>query len=267
MFLRLFSIEWTRVSRRPLLWLAWAACILYIGLGISRYYTLGRTDLLNGTLRMPGAAFDLANALDQLLVAIPLLLILAAILMGDDYSQRTNQHWLMHAPRSTSLLAKFAVLVFVTLVTQVIALFAGALVGFYYKTYIYGVPDLPNVDWLAAAAAPLYMTLVNLPYLALALALSVLLRSALFGAMLGLGYGQFLDLLMSGIFHGAGWTRWLFTNVHFSASFLLNAIGSRSVDPPAHILAPAAALVTAAAYTLTLLAFAIWLYRRQNLSG
>src|SRR5512146_1146566 len=122
MFLRLLSIEWTRISRRPFLWLTWAACGLYIGLSLSEFYTQGRTELMHGTLKMPGLAFDLANPLDQLLIAVPLLVILAASLAGDDYSQRTNQHWLMRAPRSTTLLAKFAALVLVTLVIQGIAL-------------------------------------------------------------------------------------------------------------------------------------------------
>jgi hypothetical protein len=106
-----------------------------------------------------------------------------------------------------------------------------------------------------------------LPYIALALLLAILVRSTLFSAILGLGYTQVLEYLLTGLFHGAGWTRWLFTNVHFSASFLLNSIGSRSVDLPSHILAPAPALATAAAYTLGLLGLAAWLYRRQDLGG
>ena len=74
-------------------------------------------------------------------------------------------------------------------------------------------------------------------------------------------------LITTGIFHGADWTRWLFTNLHFSDSFLLNSIGSRSVELPTHILAPAPALITAALYTFGLIALAVWLYRRQDLGG
>jgi hypothetical protein len=59
----------------------------------------------------------------------------------------------------------------------------------------------------------------------------------------------------------------MFTNLHFSASFLLNGIGNRIPDLPNNILAPAPALVTAALYTLILLALAIWLYRRQDVGG
>ncbi len=266
MFFQLLSIEWTRLSRRSLLWLSLAACALYTGLSLANFYTLNRPALISGTLKMPGASFDLANSLDQLLIAIPFLVIIASSVMGNDYSQRTNQHLLMRASRSSSLLAKVTMLTIVTVGIQALTLVVGGLVGFYYKHYVYGVTDVLNVNWSATAAAPLYMTLVNLPYLALTLALAVWLRSTFFSAVVGLGYAQVLDFMLSGIFHGAGWTKWLFTNVHFSASFLLNALGSRTVEPPSHVLSPIPALIVAAVYTMVLLAIAVWLYRRQDLS-
>jgi hypothetical protein len=201
------------------------------------------------------------------LVAIPFLVIIAGNMLGNDYSQRTNQHWLMRAPRVSSLLAKFAMLVLLTLMIQVLSLFVGGLVGLYFKTYVYHVPNMLNINWIATLAAPFYMTLVNLPYLALTLLLTVLLRSTFFGVILGLGYTQFLEFLLAGVFFSAGWAKWLFTNLHFSATFLLNAIGNRIVEIPARILASAPALVTAAAYTLILLTAALWLYRRQDVGG
>ncbi len=266
MFFQLLSIEWTRLSRRSLLWLSLATCALYTGLSLANFYTLNRPALISGTLKMPGASFDLANSLDQLLIAIPFLVIIASSVMGNDYSQRTNQHLLMRASRSSSLLAKVTMLTIVTVGIQALTLVVGGLVGFYYKHYVYGVTDVLNVNWSATAAAPLYMTLVNLPYLALTLALAVWLRSTFLSAVVGLGYAQVLDFMLSGIFHGAGWTKWLFTNVHFSASFLLNALGSRTVEPPSHVLSPIPALIVAAVYTMVLLAIAVWLYRRQDLS-
>jgi ABC-type transport system involved in multi-copper enzyme maturation permease subunit len=265
MFFELLSIEWTCLSRRVILWLTLAACILYTGLSLANFYTLNRPQLANGGLKMPGASFDLANSLDQMLIAIPFLVIIGASMMGNDYAQRTNQQWLTRVPRSSSLLAKLTLLILLTLAIQVLTLATGGLVGLYYKHTVYGVPDLLNVNWTATAAAPLYMTLVNLPYLALTLALAVWLRSTFFSAVVGLGYAQVLDFMLTGLFHGAGWTRWLFTNVHFSASFLLNSIGNRSVELPAHILSPVAALLVAAAYTSIFLTIAVWLYRRQDL--
>src|SRR5512140_2851738 len=113
MFLPLLSIEWTRLSRRGFLWFTLAACPLYAGLSLANFYNLNQTALRDGTLKMPGLSFDLANSLDQLLIAMPLLLILAAAVMGSDYSERTNQRWLIHASRASSLLAKLTVLAFV----------------------------------------------------------------------------------------------------------------------------------------------------------
>ncbi len=143
----------------------------------------------------------------------------------------------------------------------------GWAVGLYYKTYIYQVPNLLNVDWAATFAAPFYMTLVNLPYIALTLLLAVVLRSTFMSVVVGLGYTQLLEFLFAGIFHGAGWTKWLFTNLHFSASFLLNSIGNRATKLPGVILPPGPALLTSAAYTLILGILAIWLYRRQDVGG
>lgn len=267
MFKKLFSIEWTRLTHRALLWFTLAICAFYIGLSQANFYATNHTQILDGALKMPGMSFDLATSLDQLAIAIPFLVIIAASLMGNDYSQRTNQHWLRRAPRSTSLLAKFAILVVLILVIQVITLIVGGLVGYYYKTFVYHMPDSLNLNWLATLAAPFYMTLVNLPYIALTFLVTVMVRSTFLSIVLGLGYTQFLEFLMAGIFFGKGWTKWLFTNLHFSATFLLNSIGNRTADIPARILDPVPAFITAVAYTLILIAAAAWLYRRQDLGG
>jgi hypothetical protein len=153
------------------------------------------------------------------------------------------------------------------IVVQVLTLITGWGVGFYFKSFVYHVPDVLNVNWMATAAAPLYMTLVILPYIAFTLLLAVLLRSTFISIVIALVYTQILEFLFAGLFHGSAWTRWLFTNVHFSASFLLNGIGNRAAQIPMNILSPGSALVTATAYTSLFLIFAIWLYRRQDLAG
>ncbi|HEX2995417.1 MAG TPA: ABC transporter permease [Anaerolineales bacterium] len=267
MFFKLLSIEWMRLSRRALLWVTLGVTTLYMSLALANFYKASRVELLDGTLKMPGMAFDLANALDQLTIVIPLLVIIVGNLMGNDYSQRTNQHWLRRAPRHSSLLAKFTILTALTFFIQVLTLVIGWAVGYYYKTYIYHVPDVNNVNWLATLAAPFYMTLVNLPYLALTLLITVVVRSTFFSIVLGLGYTQILEMMLAGIFYGKPWTKWLFTNLHFSASFLLNDIGSHIPKLPEHILAPAPALLAAALYTLAFMVLAVWFYRRQDVGG
>jgi hypothetical protein len=267
MFLKLLSIEWIRLSRRPLLWATLVLCAVYTGLSLANFYQIGQAELLDGTLKMPGMSFDLANALDQLSILMPFLVIIAGNLMGNDYAQRTNQHWLMRAPRYDSLLAKFTLLAAVTLLFQVLTLTVGWGVGFYFKTFVYHIPDVNNLNVLATLAAPFYMTLVNLPYLALTLLLAVGVRSTFFGVALGLGYTQILEFLCTGIFYGQSWTKWFMTNLSFSATFLLNSIGNRTATIPGHILAPMPAIITATIYTLLLLALAAWLYRRQDVGG
>jgi hypothetical protein len=250
-----------------LLWITLLICSLYTGLSLTNFYKTNRLELLDGSLKMPGISFDLANSLDQLLIAIPFLIMIAGSRIGSDYSQRTNCHWLMRASRSSSLLSKFSLLVLITIAIQIITLVMGWAVGFYFKSFVYHVPNVMNINWLAIVAAPLYMTLVVLPYMALTLVVAVLLRSTFWSIVITLVYTQILEFLFAGLFHGSAWTRWLFTNVHFSASFLLNSIGDRAAQVPTNILSPGPALLTAAAYTFSFILFAIWLYRRQDLAG
>ncbi len=267
MYVKMFSVEWMRLSRCMLLWLTGAACAVYTAMSLGNFYTLNRPGLLNGELKMPGLSFDLANSLDQMLVAMPLLVIVAGSAMGNDYSQHTKQLWLTRVPRSWGILAKLTALAAATLLLQLTTLAVGAAVGLYYKGFVYRVPEIININWLALAAAPLYMTLVNLPYLALALLLVVVVRSAFLGTILALGYAQILEFLLAGLFFQTAWVKWLCTNLHFSVTFLLNWIGNRSVTIPARIMPPEAALITSAAYTAVLVALAVAIYRRQDLGG
>ena len=188
-------------------------------------------------------------------------------MFGNDYSQRTNQHWLMRSSRTSSLLAKFSLLAVTIFLLQWITLLVGGLTGWYFKTFTYSAYTLANVNWLAVLSATLYMTLVTLPYAALMLLLTVVTRSAFASIAIGLGYTQFIELLMTSFFYGAGWSKWMMRNVYLSATFLLNSIGDKSVDVPSALLQPVPAFVTAAVYTLTFLSLAIWLYRRQDIGG
>ncbi len=268
MFLKLFSIEWTRLTRRTLFWLTLVACSLSIWLSVENFYTMNRVQFLDGSLKIPGVSFDLANSLDQLLiVALPFLILISAMMLGNDYSQRTNQHWLMRASRTSNLLAKFAMLVWVIFLLQWITLLVGGLTGWYFKTFTYDTYSLANVNWLATFYATLYMTLVTLPYAALMLLITVVTRSAFAGIAIGLGYSQFIELLLTSLFYGAGWSKWFMRNLYFSATYLLNSIGNKTVDMPSALLQPVPAFVTAVMYTLIFLWLAIWLYRRQDVGG
>lgn len=268
MFLKLFSIEWTRLTRRTLFWFTLVVCSIFIWLSLENFYDVNRIQLLDGSLKLPGVPFDLANSLDQLLlVALPFIILIAAMMLGNDYSQRTNQHWLMRSSRTSSLLAKFSLLVVLIFLLQLITLLVGGLTGWYFKTFTYDVYSIANVNWLAVFSATLYMTLVTLPYAALMLLITVVTRSAFASIAIGLGYTQFIEFLTTGIFYGAGWSKWMMRNLYFSATFLLNSIGNKTVDIPSHLLQPVPAFVTAAIYTLIFLSLAIWLYRRQDVGG
>ena len=268
MFIKLFTIEWVRLTRRALPWIAFIACALFIWLSLENFYNTNRMELLDGSLKMPGAAFDLANSLDQLLlIELPFLVMIAAVMLGNDYSQRTNQHWFMRAARSSNLLAKFSLLAFLTFSFQMLALIIGGGTGWYYKTFIYQAYTMSNVNWSAVITAAFYMTLVTLPYIAFMLLITILTRSSFAAIAIGLGYTQFIEILLTSFFYNASWSRWMMRNLYFSATFLLNSIGNKTVDVPPALLQPVPAFVTAAIYTLTFLSLALWLYRRQDVGG
>lgn len=268
MFLKLFSIEWTRLTRRSLFWFTLIVCCLFIGLSLENFYNLNRTQLLNGGLKMPGVSFDLANSLDQLLlIELPFLVLITAMMLGNDYSQRTNQHWLMRTSRVSSMLAKFAMLALVIFILQLLTLLAGAATGWYFKNFTYNTYSLVNVNWLAVISATFYMTLVTVPYAAFMLVITVATRSTFAAIAIGLGYTQFIEILLTSFFYSAAWAKWMMRNLYFSATFLLNSIGNRIVDIPSQLLDPVPAFVTAAVYTLIFLSLAIWLYRRQDVGG
>lgn len=268
MFLRFFSIESIRLTRRALPWFFLAACALYAGLGMSNFYTINRDRLLSGAMTMPGLSFELATSLDQAtILVLPLLVILAANQMGNDYTQRTNQHWLMRAPRHTGLLAKFAVLSGYTFAVQVFTLLAGGGVGWYFKTFEYHAFSLANVDPLATLAAPFYMTLAAMPYLALILLITILARSTFAGALIGLALTQFIELLLTSFLHGRLWMMWHPHNLATSLTFLLNSIGNRAVEIPEYLAQPGPAMLGLAGYTVAFLAIAAWLYHRQDVGG
>lgn len=268
MFLKLFSIEWTRLTHRTLLWVTFIICALFIWLSLEHFYNQNRIQILDGNLKLPGVSFDLANSLDQLLlIELPFLVIIAAVSLGNDYSQRTNQHWLRRASRANSLLAKFGLLALLVFLLQILALLVGGGTGWYYKTFTYEAYTLVNVNWIAAITAAFYMTLVTLPYVAFMLLVTVTTRSTFASVAIGLGYTQFIEILLTSFFYRASWSKWMMRNLYFSATYLLNSIGNKTVDIPSALLNPVPSFITAAVYILLFLLLAVWLYRRQDVGG
>jgi ABC-type transport system involved in multi-copper enzyme maturation permease subunit len=268
MFLRLFSVELTRLFRRWMPWLILAASAFYTGLGMQNYYTSNRLQLLSGETPMPGLSFDLATSLDLLpLVLLPLLVILAASMMGSDYAQRTNQLWLTRVSRQCSLLAKFALLALVALGMQALTLLASGAVAWYYRANVFGGFSAANVNYSAVLLALLYMTLALMPYLALMLLITVASRSSFAGVIIGLGYTQFVELILTAVLHGRPWMAWYPHNLAASVSYLLNGIGNRVVEAPAYYARPLDAVYALMLYTLLFLSAAVWLYRRQDVGG
>ncbi len=58
------------------------------------------------------------------------------------------------------------------------------------------------------------------PLRLLALVITITPRSTFASIVRGLGYTQLLEFFLAGIFHGADWAKWLFTNLHYCIMFL-----------------------------------------------
>ncbi len=266
MFFKLFSIEWKRVTRRPIFWLTFVLCGFYIGLGQSNFYTSNQTQLFTGEINMPGLSFDLASSLDVLFTAeLPFLLLLTAQMVGADYAQRTNQHWLKHGHRRTSLFAKFSVMAIIVFLMQGVILLVGGGVGFYYKTFVYAQFSWANVNPSAILLSMVVLTVLILPYLGLTMVCSLLTRSTFGGLILGFGLTQFVELLLQSFFYWFSWIKWLPRSLYLSGTYMLNLIGNKQVFPPDNLFYGPWAMVIAAIYALFFLGLAISLYSRQDL--
>lgn len=268
MVLRLFSIEFTRLFRGWLPWIALGVCVLFTGARAYSLYVWHAPDLHSGALAVPGLSFDLATSLDRVLLAVmPFIVVIGSALMGSDYAQRTHQHWLIRASREQSILAKFALMALVIVLMYAVTLLAGGGFGLALKGYLYGSAAPTGVNVVEALLAPLYLTIAALPYAALMLLLALVTRSTLVSVAIGFIYTVVIEMGARALFADALWIRWLPGSLHLSATYHLNAIGNKVVEVPTSLHDPMTAVAIAAAYTAALLGAAIWIYRRQDLGG
>lgn len=268
MVLRLFSLEFTRLFRRWLPWIALGACVLLTGLREYNIYGLNAPALRGGALSLPGLSFDLATSLDRVsLAALPFIVVMGAALMGDDYAQRTHQHWLIRASRLQTVLAKFALMFFAIVLMYAVTLVAGGGFGLALKGYLYGQANPTGVNAVEALLAPIYLTVAVLPYAALMLLLALVTRSTFVTTAIGFIYTFIVEMGVGAMFHDAPWMRWLPANLYLSATYHLNAIGNKVRAVPTSLHDPLTAVGIAAVYAGVLLGAAIWIYRRQDLGG
>lgn len=268
MWLALFSIEWIRLFRRWLPWVAMALSALFVGLSLHNFYVLSGENGAGGTFKMPGLSFDLATSLDQsFTIGALFIIMIGAALMGDDYAQRTNQHWLLRGSRAASVLAKFTVLALMILILNVVTLSAGAAFGLGYKAWLTGSASVAGVNLAETGWALIYLTAVVLPYAALMLLLALITRSTFVSAAIGFAYVLVIENLAGAVFYAAPWIRWLPRNLYLSATYLLNHIGDKTVPVPDHLFESYTACLVALGYTVALLVLAIAWYRRQDVGG
>ncbi len=203
-----------------------------------------------------------------------LIIVLASVAVTQGYTGRTFALWLSQGtPRGVVLVARFVALLVGAVLIVATGLLAGAVVSGLITLALEGSLPVASLDWGQAALSVLRGAYALMPYAALTMLLAVLTRSmagALGGgiavALLGEAIvGQVLGLVGEG---GQRIAQFLPSMMGRSLGNLGNAMVSGYTAPPAEmiLLSPGAAAVGLAVYTVVLLALALVIFRRQDLS-
>jgi hypothetical protein len=203
LFLRFFSIEARKLFKHPVLWLEFAGL-----LGIVGFYFAARAFLI---LRSPHAAASSAWAMTsdlqgglQLyrLVGVVFYASITAFVAGADLPERGVQVWLARGvPRSVLLLARTSLVLLLSFLLVAILVCASLGGGALTDRLMLGPKAALSADWMQLAAATLYVFWGTVPYLGLAILLSFVSRSPLFGAA---GTLVFQTVLEGGLLRLAG---------------------------------------------------------------
>lgn len=285
--LQLISAEWLKLTRRPLLWILLA---LFLGLLLlqtisyfvvvvvgeaflrpEQYAEYQRRMMLPGLL---GAVFGHINGLGGIFA-----IILAAAMMGSEYSWGTLRTQLARSPdRTAYLAAKLVTLLLLLLTGMLIALLAGVFFSWVLGLFGPGIGTLAPGDLLQVVLALVRAMYVLLPYVLLTLCLTIYGRSLLIGLAGGLIY-LVVDLAFGAlaIFAEIGGIWQAIYNLMIGQNInTLVLMNSRAFGLQPEVLAgttefpapsPGQAIVVIALYSLVFLAGAWQFFVRRDVGG
>jgi len=286
MILPMFTIERSKLFKQNIFWLALAALCVFIIAIYGIIFVVQAAPLpdmpadanyqLTSFLTWPealinAAGFASGNGLGGLLI-----IALTSVVVAREYTQKTYQVWLGNGvPRWSLLLAKFAVLALATLLIVLVPVLIGFLISGIITFILQGTLPLDMIHYGQLAMSILRTAFTLLPYVSLAILLSVLSRSIVVSMGAGLAYALLIEGIFSqliGLLGGLPAKLIRFAPNMLAASITnLNSAISREALPvkpgvALDLLQPGTAVFFIAFYTLIMLGLALIIFKHQDIN-
>jgi ABC-2 type transport system permease protein len=290
MFLKLYSIETTKIMRRSILWVEMGLmAILLIVINIFMYSAVQRNlaaqpnmppqviEQIRSQLVWPGGlmnslGFSSSGGLGGLLV-----IVLVGAITAQEYTWRAFHLLLSRGtPRLTVLSAKFAALVVPILLIVLTPLVVGGMITAVFSLQMDGSLNLDQLNVVQLFYSICRTAYTLLPYAGLAFLLAVVTRSAAAAIGMGIAY----SLLVEGIFVqllnllGEPFSRvWVYLPTGLNNAILtLNeatirmGVGRGSGMQENALLDPIHAAIGIAIWTIAIIGLAVIIFKRQDLT-
>lgn len=287
MFMRTYSIEQTKLMRRPLPWIILAvlagAILLINGLnylvlnsGLGADMGLEITEEVRRQITWPGSLLNALSIAGGSALGGFLVVILSGTTMAQEYTWRTLQQWLGRGvPRPVFLAAKFAALLPPILLMVLTPLLVGGVLTALFTVQLNGSLGFDQVAWGSVALRALATAYTLLPYAALTFFLAVATRSTVAAVGIGVAFALLVEgiiLQMAALFSEALARLTLYLPAGLAQSLLQSqrlvqvSVDGEMVTTGAELLSPAVAVAGIAVYTLLFLALSMIIFRRQDLN-
>ncbi len=287
MFMHTYSIEQTKLMRRPLPWIILAvlagAILLINGLnylvlnsGLGADMGLEITEEVRRQITWPGSLLNALSIAGGSALGGFLVVILSGTTMAQEYTWRTLQQWLGRGvPRPVFLAAKFAALLPPILLMVLTPLLVGGVLTALFTVQLNGSLGFDQVAWGSVALRALATAYTLLPYAALTFFLAVATRSTVAAVGIGVAFALLVEgiiLQMAALFSEALARLTLYLPAGLAQSLLQSqrlvqvSVDGEMVTTGAELLSPAVAVAGIAVYTLLFLALSMIIFRRQDLN-
>lgn len=288
MFMRIYSIEHTKLMRRHLPWillgvlagavlLVTAINYLVLASGLGGEVTPAMMESMESQITWPGGLFNAVSLAGGSALGGFLVVILSGTTMAQEYTWRTLQQWLGRGvPRPLFLAAKFAALLLPIALMVLVPLLVGGALTALFTISLQGGLHAAAVDWSALATRAVATAYTLLPYAALTFLLAVATRSTVAAVGIGIAFALLIEgiiLQMASLFNETLAALTLYLPAGLSQSLLesqraiqVTADGGSLAGTGPELLAPGVAIAGIAIYTVLFLALSMIIFRRQDLN-
>jgi ABC-2 type transport system permease protein len=288
MFMRIYSIEHTKLMRRHLPWillgilagavlLVTAINYLVLASGLGGEVNPAMIESIESQITWPGGLFNAVSLAGGSALGGFLVVILSGTTMAQEYTWRTLQQWLGRGvPRPLFLAAKFAALLLPIALMVLVPLLVGGALTALFTINLQGSLHAAAVDWSALATRAVATAYTLLPYAALTFLLAVATRSTVAAVGIGIAFALLIEgiiLQMASLFNETLAALTLYLPAGLSQSLLesqraiqVTADGGSLAGTGPELLAPGVAIAGIAIYTVVFLALSMIIFRRQDLN-